>query len=49
VCSRHFDTKETMSLTKWTFEGVDLIREGLVPKRQRIKGETREVEEDNNA
>ncbi len=49
MCSRHSDTKETVSPTKWTFEGVDLIREGLVPKRQRIKGETREAEEDDDA
>ncbi len=49
MCSRYSDTKETMSPTKQTFEGVDLIREGLAPKRQRIKGETREAEEDNNA
>ncbi len=37
-----------MSPTKQTFEGVDLIREGLAPKHQCIKGETREAEEDNN-
>ncbi len=49
MCSRYSNTKETMSPTKWTFEGVDPIREGLAPKRQHIKGETKEAEEDNDA
>ncbi len=47
--SGHSDTEETVSPTKRTFEGVDPMREGSAPKRQRIEGETREAEEDDDA